>query len=106
MIGSFSSQGIGNPRQGYLPSQGMSIGGKSFHTQCNPRQGSMPMPGGSVVSNPNQGLFNTMQGSIPIQVMSFSYENPSMMKNSMKTPYTGHGHPGFYQNPGQQTNLS
>jgi hypothetical protein len=66
----------------------------------------MPMPGGSTGGNPNQGLWNTMQGEIPTQGMSSNYVNPSTMQTSMQTPYTGQGHPGFYQNPGQQEKFS
>jgi hypothetical protein len=55
---------------------------------------------------PNQGPWNTVQGEIPTQVMSSNYGNHSMMQNQLQTPFTGQGHYGFYQNPGQQTKFS
>jgi hypothetical protein len=106
MTGVYSSQGLGNPWQGSFPSQGMSIRGNPSHTLWNPGQGSIPMPGGSAGGIPNQGPWNTVQGEIPAQGMSSNFGNQPTMQNQMQVPFTGQGHHGLYQNPGQQSKFS
>jgi hypothetical protein len=106
MTGTTSFQGLGNPWQGSIPLQGMSIRGNPSHISVEPRARFSSYTRGSTGGNLNQGFWNTMQGEIPTQGMSSNYLNSSTMQTSAQTPYTGQGNPGFYQNPGQQEKFS
>jgi hypothetical protein len=90
-----------NLGQGSIPYSGMSFWGNSFHSQWNPGQTSMPLPSGPAWGNPSQSLSNTMNAQHPMSFMG----NQPMMSPQVQNSYAGQGH-GFYQNPGQQPNLS
>jgi hypothetical protein len=79
----------------------MLIWGNSFHNQWNPRKGTMPIPMGSAWGNPSQSPPNVMHA----QPSTSHFGNQSMMSPHMQNLYASHGH-GFYQNPGQQPNVS
>jgi hypothetical protein len=64
MTGTTSFQGLGNPEQGFIPLQGMSIGENPSHIQGNPEQASVPLPGYP------QGATSTKAFEIPCKVKS------------------------------------
>jgi hypothetical protein len=90
-----------NSGQGSVPSSGMSFWGNSFHSQWNPEHTSMPLPSGPAWGNPSQSPSNKMNSQHPMSFMG----NQPMMSPQMKNPYASQGH-GFYQNLGQQPNVS
>jgi hypothetical protein len=90
-----------NSEQGSVPSSKMSIWVNSFHNQWNPRQTAMPIPTGPTWGNPSQSPSNIIHAQ-----HSMSYlRNQPMISPHMQNPYAGQGH-GFYQNLGQQLNVS
>jgi hypothetical protein len=90
-----------NSGQGSVPSSRMSFWGNSFHSQWNLGQTSMPLPSGTAWGNPSQSPSNLMNSQHPMSFMG----NQQMMSPQMQNPYAGQGH-GFYQNLGQQPNIS